>query len=271
MDVYITHISTACVLLEIGQVRILTDPIFDTGVKKYWAAPLVPFTRSAGPALPPESMTNLDAVLLSHPHHADNLDDGGRAVLKNAREVITAAEEVDEVEGRVTGLRAGGQATIFGRGGERITVTGTPALHGPGWLPGFRLKPSPHLAWDARHVRGFLLEWPGQENGALYISGDTVYFPDLSIATEKVGTAIVHLGAATFWPFRYTFNAAEVVKWAKQFRQQDLKCLVPIHYEQSVWSHFKEDVGTYHRAFRDAGLLDKVKWLQKGTRTRLPV
>src|ERR1051325_3241128 len=114
MQIDITHISTACVLLEIDSVRILTDPVFDTGVEEHQVAPGVYFTRKLGPSLPASAVGKLDAVLLSHPHHADNLDESGRAGLDGAREVIAPLEEVRHLaDRRVTGLRAWSTTTIF--------------------------------------------------------------------------------------------------------------------------------------------------------------
>ena len=110
MDISITHITTACVLLEIGKVRILTDPIFNRGEEEFRVAPGVYFTRKRGPSLEASAVGPLDAVLLSHPHHADNLDESGRAVLDGARKVIAPFEELDKLpDRRVTGLRAWSQ------------------------------------------------------------------------------------------------------------------------------------------------------------------
>ena len=50
-----------------------------------------------------------------------------------------------------------------------------------------------------------------------------------------------------------------------------LETLIPIHYEQDVWSHFKEDVASYQRAFQNAGLGKKTRWLSKGVRTQLGI
>jgi hypothetical protein len=50
-----------------------------------------------------------------------------------------------------------------------------------------------------------------------------------------------------------------------------LEALIPIHYEQSVWSHFKEDVASYQRAFQNAGLGHKIMWLPKGVSTRISI
>lgn len=258
MNFAITHISTACVLLEIGSVRILTDPVFDTGQRRYRFAPGIAATRRLDPAMSVAEIPRLDAVLLSHPHHADNLDGEGRALLDTAREIVTASQKARFLDRPVTALRDWSRTSVFGRKGERISITATPAQHGPWWLP------------EARHVRGFVLEWEGQEHGALYISGDTVFFDDLRGIADRfrIGTAMLHLGAVDFWPpfppgLRLTFNAEEAVRAAELLEPERV---IPIHYEQSVWTHFKEDVATYCRAFKDAGLSGKLVWLPKGQR-----
>lgn len=264
MGVFITHVSTACVLLEIGSVRILTDPVFDTGEHYYsFRLPFVGATRFLDAAVKPEEIPELDAILLSHPHHLDNLDPGGRALFAKAREIITNKLGQTHLKRTATGLDEWGSTMIFGRGDEAITVSATPALHGPPWLP------------TTRHVCGFVLKWEGQQHGALYISGDTIYFDELREITKRydVGTALLHLGAVHFWPpwpksWRFTFNSAEAIEMEKLL---GLKTLIPIHYEQSTWSHFKEDVASYHRAFIKAGVLGKVRWLKHGERTPIDV
>jgi L-ascorbate metabolism protein UlaG (beta-lactamase superfamily) len=264
MEVFITHISTACVLLEVGSVRILTDPVFDTGERDYsFGAPWVGATRTADPALPAEAIPPLDAILLTHPHHLDNLDDGGRALFLKAREIITTRHGLRSLERRATGLAEWGRTTIYGAAGEQITVGATPAQHGPRWLPG------------AGHVCGFSLKWEGQQHGELYVSGDTVYFDELRRIPDHyaIGTALLHLGAVHFWrpwpkSWRFTFNSREAVEMAKIL---GLHTLIPTHYERSAWSHFQEDVGSYQSAFNRAGLQNKVRWLTKGERTNLIV
>lgn len=250
-------------LLEIDSVRLLTDPVFDEGERYYsFGAPFIGATRMQGPALKPEAIPDLDAILLSHAHHSDNLDDGGRALFPKARAIITNTHGKKFLKEEAIGLPKWGSTTIQGRGGEMITVSATPALHGPAWLPG------------TRDVCGFVLKWDSQKHGALYISGDTVYFDELrELAKFNVGTALLHLGAVHFWPpfprcFRFTFDSAGAVKMAKLL---GLETLIPIHYEQSVWSHFKEDVASYQRAFQKAGLDHKIMWLSKGVRTQLSI
>jgi L-ascorbate metabolism protein UlaG (beta-lactamase superfamily) len=264
MDVFITHISTACVLLEIGSVRILTDPVFDEGERYYsFGYPGIGATRLQGPALKPAEIPDLDAMLLSHAHHSDNLDEGGRSLFPRARQIITTIHDKKYVRDDAIGLRRWGSTTIHGQGGEIITVSATPALHGPCLFP------------ESWRVCGFVLKWEGQENGALYISGDTVYFGELREIGDRfdIGTALLHLGAVHFWPplpswFRFTFGSAGAVKMAQLL---GLETLIPIHYEQDVWSHFKEDRASYEGAFQDPGVANKVMWLAKGVRTPVVV
>lgn len=264
MDVFITHISTACVLLEVGSVRILTDPVFDEGKRYYsFGLPFIGATRMLGPALKREKIPELDAILLSHAHHSDNLDEGGRSLFGKARQIITTIHDKKYVRDDTIGLPKWRSATINGRGGETITVSATPALHGP------------RFRSDSWHVCGFVLKWDGQRHGALYISGDTVYFEELPELTDHfdIGSALLHLGAVHFWPwlppwFRFTFDSAGALKMTDLL---GVKTVIPIHYEQSVWNHFREDVASYQRAFQNAGLGHKLMWLPKGVRTPLSI
>jgi Beta-lactamase superfamily domain len=78
--VKITYIGGPTALLEVGGLRLLTDPTFDPAGSEYGTAAYV-LRKSQGPALGPESLGGVDAVLLSHDHHFDNLDTTGRGLL----------------------------------------------------------------------------------------------------------------------------------------------------------------------------------------------
>jgi L-ascorbate metabolism protein UlaG (beta-lactamase superfamily) len=68
-------------LIEVAGWRVLTDPTFDPPGQKYafgWGTSSI---KLAGPAIPAAELGSLDAVLLTHDHHADNLDPAGRALL----------------------------------------------------------------------------------------------------------------------------------------------------------------------------------------------
>ena len=61
--------------------RILTDPTFDPRAGKYAFGWGTSSTKTTGPAaLTPVEIGPVDVVLLSHAHHADNLDERGRGL-----------------------------------------------------------------------------------------------------------------------------------------------------------------------------------------------
>src|SRR6478672_128131 len=86
----ITYIGGPTALIEIGPLRLLTDPTFDPAGTEY-PTPAYTLVKSQPPAVPAEAVGRIDAVLLSHDHHFDNLDHAGRAVLAGAGRVLTTA------------------------------------------------------------------------------------------------------------------------------------------------------------------------------------
>jgi L-ascorbate metabolism protein UlaG (beta-lactamase superfamily) len=89
MDANITLIGGPTALIEAGGFRLLTDPPFD-GPGEY-RQPHVTLKKTSKPALSADSIGEIDAVLLSHDQHADNLDHAGRAFLANVGRVLTTA------------------------------------------------------------------------------------------------------------------------------------------------------------------------------------
>ena len=254
MDCRVTYIGTATLLLEIGDLRLLTDPAFDPAGSEYAleaAHGLVITSRKlAGPALSPEQIGRIDAVLLSHDEHFDNLDGSGRRMLQQAGVTVTTPGAAERL-----GTPARGLATWEALSLDGVRVTAVPARHGPeGSEP------------VVGHVTGFVLEWDGQRHGAVYISGDTVLFDgSLEIAERfKVGTAVLHLGAGGFEAapgVRLTLDAAEGAQLADAL---GARTVVPVHYEG--WSHFTEP-----RAEAEAALGERALWLVPGQTTTLEV
>ena len=80
-DVRLTHIGGPTVLLEVDGWRLLTDPTFDPPGRRYRFGWGTSSRKLAGPAVAADDIGPIDAVLLTHDHHADNLDDAGRALL----------------------------------------------------------------------------------------------------------------------------------------------------------------------------------------------
>ncbi|CAN5653968.1 hypothetical protein BH10ACT9_BH10ACT9_26840 [soil metagenome] len=80
----ITHIGGPTVLVELDGWRILTDPTFDPPGRRYMFGWGTSSRKTAGPAVAVGDVGPVDVVLLSHDHHADNLDDLGRSTLVSA-------------------------------------------------------------------------------------------------------------------------------------------------------------------------------------------
>jgi L-ascorbate metabolism protein UlaG (beta-lactamase superfamily) len=254
-DVRITHIGGPTALIEIGDWRLLTDPTFDAAGQKYNFGWGTSSRKLAGPAIAASDLPPIDAVLLSHDHHGDNLDPAGRALLPSAGVVITTASGAKRLGGSARGLSAWETTALESPGRPTIEITATPCRHGP---------PLSHpIVGD---VIGFALRWDGQEHGVLWISGDTVLYDGVrEVATRlTVDTAIVHLGGVKFpvsGPLRYTMTAREAVELCGLIKP---RTIIPIHYEG--WKHFREGREAIEAEFAKAPpeIRDSVHWLPIG-------
>jgi L-ascorbate metabolism protein UlaG (beta-lactamase superfamily) len=252
MNCRITHIGTATLLLEIGPIRLLTDPVFDPPGGNYHFGYGTNSKKLTSPAMRPEDIGKVDAVLLSHDHHEDNLDRSGRAFLPNAKQVLTTTAGARRLGGDTIGLKPW-QSTTVKSDGLEIKVTAVPARHG-----------SLGSHWIVGETTGFVLEWPGQKHGVLYISGDSVWFREIRELTKHfpICTAILHMGRASFastGPVWFTFSAKEAVRVVKALQPQTV---IPIHYEG--WKHFREPRAQAEKVFLAAGIQAKVQWLPLG-------
>ena len=188
-DVRITHIGGPTALIEVGGWRLLTDPTFDPAGGSYRFGWGTGSTKTAGPAMPASEIGEIDAVLLSHDHHDDNLDDAGRALLPSAGTVITTVSGAKRLGGGARGLENWATTRLEAPGRTPIEITATPCRHGPALL-----RP---IVGD---VIGFALRWDGQEHGVLWISGDTVLYDGVREVADRleVDTALLHLGGVRF-------------------------------------------------------------------------
>jgi L-ascorbate metabolism protein UlaG (beta-lactamase superfamily) len=254
-EIRVTYIGGPTALIEIGGWRLLTDPTFDPPGRRYFFGWGTVSRKLAGPALPFDALEPVDAVLISHDQHGDNLDPTGRALLPRMGTVVTTQAGARRLGGGARGLVPWGTTVLEAPGRPRVEITATPCRHGP---PGSR----PIVG----HVVGFNLSWEGQAHGSLWISGDTVLYDGVrEVATRlDVGTAVVHLGAVTFpWlsgPLRYTMTAEAAVELCTAIGP---RTVVPLHYEG--WKHFRQGKAAAERVFAASPLADRVRWLEPGT------
>ncbi len=260
MEIEITYIDTACVLINVGGFRIITDPALDnkTGFfPKLVGNPFI-FSKKTMNPLIGELSTPIDLALISHDQHGDNLDNSGKKLLENVPTILsTKGAEKRLQKLNVIGLNPWETHSIETPLVKGLKITAVPAQH-------TNIK---RLIYAVGHVIGFVIEWDNQENGALYISGDTVLFEGISEISEKfkIKTAILHLGAGAF-PYlkpklRVTMNAEEAIQTAEIVA---CKQVIPIHYEG--WWHFKEPIEKMKKELNQSSIKDKILWLKRGTK-----
>jgi L-ascorbate metabolism protein UlaG (beta-lactamase superfamily) len=251
----LTHIGGPTVLIEAAGWRLLTDPTFDAPGRRYWFGWGTTSRKLAGPAIAAADLAPIDAVLLSHDHHGDNLDPAGRALLPSAGVVITTEPGAGRLGGGARGLAPWQTTRLEAPGRPTIEITATPCRHGP---------PLSHaLVGD---VVGFALAWDGQEHGVLWISGDTVLYDGVREVADRleVDTALLHLGGVRFpvtGPVRYTMTARDAVELCGLVRP---RTAIPIHYEG--WRHFRQGRDAIERELASApeDIRERVRWLPIG-------
>src|SRR4051812_26439719 len=104
-DLTVTHVGGPTLLLEIHGWRLLTDPTFDPPGQRYGFGWGTASHKLLGPAVAAEDIGPIDAVLLSHDQHGDNLDHLGRAMLPDAGEVLTSRAGANRLGGNAHGLK----------------------------------------------------------------------------------------------------------------------------------------------------------------------
>jgi L-ascorbate metabolism protein UlaG (beta-lactamase superfamily) len=258
--VRLTHIGGPTVLIQVAGWRLMTDPTFDPPGRKYnfgWGTSSV---KLAGPAIGASDVGPIDAVLLTHDHHDDNLDPAGRALLPSADAVVTTVSGAGRLGRGARGLEPWATTTLEAPGRATIGVTATPCRHGP--------PLSRPLAGD---VVGFALSWDGQEHGVLWISGDTVLYGGVRQVADRleVDVALLHLGGVQFpvtGPVRYTLTAKDAVELCRLIRP---RTAIPIHYEG--WKHFKQGRKEIERelAVAPEDIRRRIRWLPLGAEVEI--
>jgi L-ascorbate metabolism protein UlaG (beta-lactamase superfamily) len=248
-DVAITLIGGPTALIELGGFRLLTDPTFDDPGD--YQLPHVTLRKTAKPALSAAQAGSIDAVLLSHDQHADNLDISGRAFLAEARRVFTTAAGAGRLGGNAEGLKPWETRELTGTNGERLLITATPARHGPAGI-----EP---LSGD---VIGFALSSRRDAFKPIYITGDTVWFNGVAEVQRRFqpGLVLLFAGAAqTRGKFNLTMNANDAIETAHAFSDA---LIVPIHNDS--WAHFTENADELEQAFRALGHGARLRRLTPG-------
>jgi L-ascorbate metabolism protein UlaG (beta-lactamase superfamily) len=243
-------------LFEYGGLRFLTDPTFDGPGDYPSAGPTLVKTAPATAA--PADLGPVDVVLLSHDEHADNLDTSGRALLDDVPLTLTTPGGGQRLGKKAKGL-ADWESVELDRpdGGGTVTVTGVPAVHGPG--PREKVEPF------TGQVVGFVLT--GQGLPTVYVSGDNASLDAVKETAERFGpvdTAILFAGAPRFpMLFDGGLLVLDSAQAAEAAQILGARRVVPVHHDS--WTHFTEGRDQLEAAFTAAGLADRLDrdWLRR--------
>lgn len=254
MTLSITLIGGPTALIEVNGFRLLTDPTFDHPGE--YKLPHATLKKLSAPALTADQVGDVDAVLLSHDQHADNLDHSGRDFLVRAKRVLTTKAGAKRLGGKVEGFDPWESTELKAPDGRSITVTATPARHGPAGI-----EP---LSGD---VIGFVLSFPGDTPKPIYVTGDTVWFDGVAEVARrfKAGVVLPFAGAAEVrGPFHLTMDTNDTIETARAFPDA---VIVPVHYDS--WAHFTQTGGDLDLTFNALGFGKRLRILQPGVATEI--
>lgn len=225
----LTPLDGPTVLIEMGSTRFLVDPTFDSP-QEYPIGSRV-LTKTTDAPWTPQQAGLVDAVLLSHDQHPDNLDHGGREYVTTAPLTLTTPVAAHRLGGSAVGLRPWESRQV-----GAVTVTAVPAQHGP--------DGTEHLTGP---VTGFMLITPAGRH--VYVSGDNASlrlvaeiadrFPAIDLAVLFAGAARTPLVDGFL-----TLTSEEAVQAAEILGRPRV---LPVHTDG--WTHFTQNGASLRAAF----------------------
>ena len=236
-------------VFDYGGLRFLTDPTFDDPGHYDRGGQRI-LTKTASCATSPTDLGQVDVVLLSHDEHPDNLDRSGRALLADVPLTLTTPGGEERLGGRAKGLADWETVELDRPGGGTITVTGVPAVHGPG--------PREEVEAVTGQVVGFVLN--GEGLPTVYVSGDNASLDAVKEIADRLGpmdAAILFAGApripALFEGELLVLDSAQAAEAATILGARQV---VPVHYDG--WAHFTEGRDDLIAAFTAADLTHRL-------------
>lgn len=235
-------------LFEYGGLRFLTDPTFDAPGD--YGPPEVRLTKTAPAAATPADIGRVDVVLLSHDEHDDNLDNSGRALLADVPLTLTTPGGGQRLGDTAKGLADWESVDLDRPGGGTITVTGVPAIHGPGARE--------QVESLIGQVVGFVLT--GEGLPTVYVSGDNASLDAVREVAGRFGPVDIAILFAGAPRIAGLFDGEPLVLDSAQAAEAagilGARRVVPVHFDS--WSHFTEGRDELVGAFTRAGLADRL-------------
>ena len=251
----IFFVGTATVILRWAGLTILTDPNFLHQGDHVHLGYGLRSRRRTQPAIMFHQLPPLDLVLLSHLHE-DHWDRVAERRLDHGLPIVTTPQAAKALATK--GFRAAQgldrwESLTVRKGSVGVRITAMPGIHGPRAVS--KLLPA---------VMGSMLELLDGEatRARLYISGDTLVHDDLREIPRRfpeIDLALLHLGGTRIARVLLTMDATQGVQALTII---GARLHIPIHYDD--YEVFKSPLADFMRAVHDAGLQDRVRYLDRG-------
>ncbi len=241
----VRYVGGPTAVLELGGLRLLTDPTFDPPGDYPIGSRVL--TKTLPPSVPPRAIGGLDAVLLSHDQHPDNLDRLGRDLLARVPLVLSTASAHRRLGDTVRVLPNWSTLELARPDGGVLRITGVPAQHGP--------DGTEQLVGE---VTGFVLS--GTSLPTVYVSGDNASLDVVRAIAQRyphVDIAVIFVGAAhtPLVPNGYLTLTSELA--AEAGRLLGASTVIALHFEG--WAHFTQGRDSLRQAFARAGAADALR------------
>ncbi|MET0637526.1 MAG: MBL fold metallo-hydrolase [Chitinophagaceae bacterium] len=248
-----TYLGGPTAILDINGLRFMTDPSLDPPGEKYDSGVVV-LEKTMSPA--PIDIGNIDIVLLSHDQHFDNLDHAGRKLVEKVPMTFTTMSGAERLKGKLTGMRPWQTEVVTAPDGTEITITATPARHGPAGFESI-----------SGEVIGFVISVKDAGLMELYITGDTTYYEGVAEVARRFNPRYVFVfaGAAQVrGPFNVTMSTNDAMDTALAFPSATI---IPLHYEG--WKHYTQNEKDIRVSYKVLGIENRLKVLQAGVPEKL--
>jgi L-ascorbate metabolism protein UlaG (beta-lactamase superfamily) len=243
-------------LFGIGGLQLLTDPTFDPpGDHPIGKRNLI---KTTNPAVAVDEIGDVNAVLLSHDQHPDNLDSEGRKFIENVPLVLTTSAAAERLGATARELPIWTSYVLARPDGGQLKITGVPAQHGP--------VGTEHITGE---VRGFVLSGDGVPT--VYISGDNASLAvvqDIADHSGPIDIAVLFAGRARspLMDAYLTFSADQAARAAEILGSP---VVIPMHVDGS--SHLTQEADLVPQAFARRGLEQRLLVLLPGVTTNVSV